>query len=80
MANYGLDSLALVNVKRTPSTNFDDSPDLNILQLLVFPEHLYFRCECSRVKRDWLESVEEAKRRQHEERALVRQATIRGFI
>jgi hypothetical protein len=81
VANYSLDSLALINVKRTPSANFDDSSsDLNIIQLLVFPEHLYFRCESSRMKRDWLESVEEAKRTQHEERALVRQATIRGFI
>lgn len=76
--NYSLDSLALINVKRTPSKNFDDSSDLNIVQLLVFPEHLYLRCESARVKREWLESVEEAKRKQHEERALVRQATIRA--
>uniref|UniRef100_A0A914MCX0 Exocyst complex component 8 n=1 Tax=Meloidogyne incognita TaxID=6306 RepID=A0A914MCX0_MELIC len=75
-ANYSLDSLALINVKRTPS-NFDESSE-NIVQLLVFPEYLYLRCENARVKRDWLESVEETKRKQHEERALVRQATIRA--
>lgn len=57
-----------------------DSSELNLIQLLVFPEQLYFRCESGRMKREWLDSVEEAKKKQQEEKAMVRQATIRGFI
>ena len=82
VSNYCLDSLALVNVKRAPVTTTggsDSSNELNLVQLLVFPEQLYLRCESARVKREWLDSVEDAKRKQQEEKALVRQATIRGI-
>jgi hypothetical protein len=75
--------VALVNVKRAPimiNSGSSDSTELNLIQLLVFPEQLYFRCESARVKREWLDSVEEAKRKQQEEKALVRQATIRGIL
>lgn len=79
VSNYSLDSLALVNVKRVPIVlSGVDSAELNLVQLLVFPEQLYLRCESARTKREWLDSVEEAKRKQQEEQALVRQATIRA--
>lgn len=82
MSNFSLDSLALVNVKRAAIATVggsDSSNELNLIQLLVFPEQLYLRCESARVKREWLDSVEDAKRKQQEEKALVRQATIRGL-
>lgn len=79
MSNYQLDSIALVNVKRVPAAaSRANLAEHNLVQLLVFPEQPYLRAENARIKREWLDSVEEAKRKQQEERALVRQATIRG--
>lgn len=79
VSNYQLDSIALVNVKRVPITiSGSDLTEQNLVQLLVFPEQPYLRAENARIKREWLESIEEAKRKQQEERALVRQATIRA--
>lgn len=85
VSNYPLESVALVNVKRAPAIAISniagtaDPSELNLIQLLVFPEQLYFRCESGRVKREWLDSVEDAKKKQQEEKAMVRQATIRGY-
>ncbi|KAI3409981.1 hypothetical protein GPALN_006347 [Globodera pallida] len=80
--NYSIESLALVNVKGFGTATMDSgtngSTEQHLVQLLVFPEQMFLRCENGRMKREWLESVEEAKRRQQEERALVRQATIRA--
>uniref|UniRef100_A0A914HD47 Exocyst component Exo84 C-terminal domain-containing protein n=1 Tax=Globodera rostochiensis TaxID=31243 RepID=A0A914HD47_GLORO len=81
--NYSIESLALVNVKGFGNATMMDSgtnssTEQHLVQLLVFPEQMFLRCENGRMKREWLESVEEAKRRQQEERALVRQATIRA--
>ena len=72
---HTLDSLAVVNVKRTAGSQLTEE---QILQLLIFPEQLYVKCESARMKREWFEGIEQAKRRQQQEHSLVRQATIRG--
>ncbi|KAL3084942.1 hypothetical protein niasHS_010011 [Heterodera schachtii] len=80
--NYPIESLALVNVKGVGTVTSDigtnPSAEQHLVQLLVFPDQMFLRCENGRMKREWLEQMEEAKRRQQEERALVRQATIRA--
>jgi len=48
----------------------------HLLQLLIFPGQMFIKCENARIKRDWLDSIEEMKRKQQEIGALVRQATI----
>lgn len=48
--------------------------------MIIFPEQLYVKCESSRVKRQWLEGVENAKRLLEQEKNLHRQATIRGWL
>uniref|UniRef100_A0A7E4USQ0 Exo84_C domain-containing protein n=1 Tax=Panagrellus redivivus TaxID=6233 RepID=A0A7E4USQ0_PANRE len=72
---HNLDSLAVVNVKQKRGTT---STGDQILQLLIFPDQLYVKCESARVKREWFEGIEQAKRKQQQENSLVRQATIRA--
>ena len=74
---HTLDSLAVVNVKRTVGARAAGD---QILQFLIFPEQLYVKCENVKVKREWFEGVEQAKRKQQQEESLQRQATIRGEI
>lgn len=69
-SSHSLDNLAVVNVKRSMN-------DL-VLQLLIFPEQIYVKCENARVKKEWFDGIEQAKRRKEQENLLVRQATIRG--
>uniref|UniRef100_A0AC35FNL0 Exocyst component Exo84 C-terminal domain-containing protein n=1 Tax=Panagrolaimus sp. PS1159 TaxID=55785 RepID=A0AC35FNL0_9BILA len=72
---HTLDSLAVVNVKRTPGSQITGE---QILQLLIFPDQIYIKAESARAKREWFEGIEQAKRRQQQENSLVRQATIRA--
>uniref|UniRef100_A0A915IHA0 Exocyst component Exo84 C-terminal domain-containing protein n=1 Tax=Romanomermis culicivorax TaxID=13658 RepID=A0A915IHA0_ROMCU len=70
---YQLENLAIINAK-------DDSNSLssnNTFKLLVFPEHKLFQCGNSRVKKQWIDTVENAKKRMIREGSLMRQATIR---
>ncbi|TKR95549.1 hypothetical protein L596_009701 [Steinernema carpocapsae] len=71
-STHQLNGLAAVNVKaRGGATD-------HTLKLLIFPEQRYFRCENARVKREWLDGVEQAKKNMLKEGSLVRQETIRG--
>uniref|UniRef100_A0A1I8ARD1 Exo84_C domain-containing protein n=1 Tax=Steinernema glaseri TaxID=37863 RepID=A0A1I8ARD1_9BILA len=72
-STHQLSGLAAVNVKARGADG-----DNNVLKLLIFPEQRYFRCENPRVKRSWLEGVEQAKKDMLREGSLVRQETIRG--
>lgn len=69
-SSHSLDNLAVVNVKRSMN-------DL-VLQLLIFPEQIYIKCENGRIKKEWFDGIEHAKRKKEQENLLVRQATIRG--
>uniref|UniRef100_A0A914E4H4 Exocyst component Exo84 C-terminal domain-containing protein n=1 Tax=Acrobeloides nanus TaxID=290746 RepID=A0A914E4H4_9BILA len=69
-STHSIDNLAVVNVKRAMS-------DL-VLQLLIFPEQIYIKCENGRVKKEWFDGIEHAKRTKEQENSLVRQATIRA--
>lgn len=70
-----LDSIAVVNVKRAVGSRTAGD---QILQFLIFPDQLYVKCESAKIKREWFEGVEEAKRRLQQENSLQRQATIRA--
>ncbi|XP_042542231.1 exocyst complex component 8 [Dipodomys spectabilis] len=54
-ALYPLDGLAVVNVK-------DNPPMKDMFKLLMFPESRIFQAENAKVKREWLEVLEETKR------------------
>uniref|UniRef100_A0A914V189 Exocyst component Exo84 C-terminal domain-containing protein n=1 Tax=Plectus sambesii TaxID=2011161 RepID=A0A914V189_9BILA len=68
---FQLENMAAVNVKDAGDATF-------AFKLLVFPEHKYFGCDSLRTKRQWLDSIEAAKRQMIQESSLVRQATIRN--
>ncbi|CAD5206066.1 unnamed protein product [Bursaphelenchus okinawaensis] len=72
---HRLDSVAIVNVKRAATEN--PFAEL-IMQLMIFPEQLYLKCDAPRVKKQWLEGIENAKRSLEKEKNLHRQATIRA--
>ncbi|XP_028903535.1 exocyst complex component 8 [Ornithorhynchus anatinus] len=65
-ALYPLDGLAVVNVK-------DNPPMKDMFKLLMFPEGRIFQAENAKVKREWLEVLEEAKRALAGERRLRQQ-------
>ncbi|XP_036292220.1 exocyst complex component 8 [Pipistrellus kuhlii] len=54
-ALYPLDGLAVVNVK-------DNPPMKDMFKLLMFPESRIFQAENAKIKREWLEVLEETKR------------------
>uniref|UniRef100_A0A8C6VPT9 Exocyst complex component 8 n=1 Tax=Naja naja TaxID=35670 RepID=A0A8C6VPT9_NAJNA len=54
-ALYPLDGLAVVNVK-------DNPPMKDMFKLLMFPESRIFQAENAKIKKEWLEVLEEAKR------------------
>ncbi|KAI6174863.1 Exocyst complex component 8 [Aphelenchoides bicaudatus] len=70
-----LENVAIVNVKRAQTQH---SYAELIIQLIIFPEQLFIKCESARVKRQWLEGIESAKRLLEQEKSLHRQATIRA--
>uniref|UniRef100_A0A0N5AU38 Exocyst complex component 8 n=1 Tax=Syphacia muris TaxID=451379 RepID=A0A0N5AU38_9BILA len=73
-SSHSLNALAAVNVKDRDGGEKSDSA----FKLLIFPEQRVYCCESSRMKKDWLEGIENAKREMLQENFLVRQATIRG--
>ncbi|CAJ0574399.1 unnamed protein product, partial [Mesorhabditis spiculigera] len=75
-STFSLNALAAVNVKDRESRGMASADQL--FKLLIFPEHRYYRCESSRVKKQWLDEIETAKRVLLQEGSLQRQATIRG--
>jgi hypothetical protein len=76
-STHRLENVAIVNVKRPPT----EQPYAElIIQLIIFPEQLYIKCESARVKRQWLDGIENAKRLLEHEKSLHRQATIRGIL
>ncbi|KYO18793.1 exocyst complex component 8 [Alligator mississippiensis] len=54
-ALYPLDGLAVVNVK-------DNPPMKDMFKLLMFPEGRIFQAENAKIKKEWLEVLEETKR------------------
>lgn len=76
VANHSLDNIAIVNFK-SHGANF--TTEKHILQLLIFPEQLYVKCENARIKKEWLEGIEQAKKKREQAKSHVRQATIRGL-
>ncbi|XP_006902948.1 PREDICTED: exocyst complex component 8 [Elephantulus edwardii] len=60
-ALYPLDGLAVVNVK-------DNPPMKDMFKLLMFPESRIFQAENAKIKREWLEVLEDTKRALSEKR------------
>uniref|UniRef100_A0A8C8S2Z8 Exocyst complex component 8 n=1 Tax=Pelusios castaneus TaxID=367368 RepID=A0A8C8S2Z8_9SAUR len=54
-ALYPLDGLAVINVK-------DNPPMKDMFKLLMFPESRIFQAENAKIKKEWLEVLEETKR------------------
>jgi hypothetical protein len=79
VSNQHLNDIAIINVKNSSRTNMNQNAG-HVFQLLIFPEQIFVKCESARTKRDWLDTIEELKRKQQELGALVRQATIKGFV
>uniref|UniRef100_A0A5S6QFB0 Exo84_C domain-containing protein n=1 Tax=Trichuris muris TaxID=70415 RepID=A0A5S6QFB0_TRIMR len=67
---YELENVALINVKSSDSC-------MNVFKVLVFPNQIYYSCESSLVKKQWLDSVDKAKKAMLRHGSLLRQATIR---
>ncbi|KHJ48521.1 Vps51/Vps67 [Trichuris suis] len=67
---YELENVALINVKSSDSC-------MNVFKVLVFPNQIYYSCESSLVKKQWLDSVDKAKKAMLRQGSLLRQATIR---
>ncbi|PKK33499.1 exocyst complex component 8, partial [Columba livia] len=71
-ALYPLDRLAVVNVK-------DNPPMKDMFKLLMFPESRIFQAENAKIKKEWLDVLEETKRNQalSEKRRLEQEALPR---
>lgn len=71
-ALYPLDGLAVVNVK-------DNPPMKDMFKLLMFPESRIFQAENAKIKKEWLEVLEETKRNRalSEKRRLEQEAMPR---
>ncbi|XP_071997221.1 exocyst complex component 8 [Engystomops pustulosus] len=54
-ALYNLDDLAVVNVK-------ENSPMKNMFKILMFPESRIFQAENAKIKKEWLDILEETKK------------------
>ncbi|KAM6465592.1 exocyst complex component 8 [Liasis olivaceus] len=72
-ALYPLDGLAVVNVK-------DNPPMKDMFKLLMFPESRIFQAENAKIKKEWLEVLEEAKRNRvlSEKRRLEQEVPTRA--
>ncbi|XP_015282807.1 PREDICTED: exocyst complex component 8 [Gekko japonicus] len=72
-ALYPLDGLAVVNVK-------DNPPMKDMFKLLMFPESRIFQAENAKIKKEWLEVLEETKRNRvlSEKRRLEEEAPARA--
>ncbi|VDN59892.1 unnamed protein product [Dracunculus medinensis] len=71
-SSHHLNSLAAVNIKDRDGDGTDSS-----FKLLIFPDQRVYQAENNRLKREWLENIENAKRSLLNEGLLVRQTTIR---
>ncbi|XP_032072732.1 exocyst complex component 8 [Thamnophis elegans] len=73
-ALYPLDGLAVVNVK-------DNPPMKDMFKLLMFPESRIFQAENAKIKKEWLEVLEEAKRNRvlSEKRRLEQEVPTRAL-
>ncbi|GMR56445.1 hypothetical protein PMAYCL1PPCAC_26640 [Pristionchus mayeri] len=74
-STFNLNSIAAVIVRERESGG--DSAGL-VLKLLIFPDQIFYRCDTARLKQQWFDAIEAAKRSQLREGGLQRQATIRG--
>ncbi|XP_062980458.1 exocyst complex component 8 [Elgaria multicarinata webbii] len=72
-ALYPLDGLAVVNVK-------DNPPMKDMFKLLMFPESRIFQAENAKIKKEWLEVLEETKRNRvlSEKRRLEQEVPTRA--
>ncbi|XP_070590059.1 exocyst complex component 8 [Erythrolamprus reginae] len=73
-ALYPLDGLAVVNVK-------DNPPMKDMFKLLMFPESRIFQAENAKIKKEWLEVLDEAKRNRvlSEKRRLEQEVPTRAL-
>ncbi|VDN01465.1 unnamed protein product [Thelazia callipaeda] len=73
-SSHPLNNLAAVNIKDGENSEVATS----MFKLLIFPGQRIFLAESARVKKEWLECIDNAKKEMLHEGSLVRQATIRG--
>ncbi|VDK65148.1 unnamed protein product [Onchocerca ochengi] len=73
-SSHPLNNIAAVNIKDRENGETATS----MFKLLIFPGQRVFLAENARIKKEWLECIENAKRELLHEGSLVRQATIRG--
>ncbi|EJW75868.1 PH domain-containing protein [Wuchereria bancrofti] len=73
-SSHPLNNIAAVNIKDRENGETVTS----MFKLLIFPGQRVFLAENARIKKDWLDCIENAKRELLHEGSLVRQATIRG--
>uniref|UniRef100_A0A0R3RQK9 Exocyst complex component 8 n=1 Tax=Elaeophora elaphi TaxID=1147741 RepID=A0A0R3RQK9_9BILA len=71
---HPLNNIAAVNIKDRENGETETS----MFKLLIFPGQRVFLAESARIKKEWLDCIENAKRELLHEGSLVRQATIRG--
>ncbi|VBB27067.1 unnamed protein product [Acanthocheilonema viteae] len=73
-SSHPLNNIAAVNIKDRENGETATS----MFKLLIFPGQKIFLAESARIKKEWLDCIENAKRELLHEGSLVRQATIRG--
>ncbi|CAG9540323.1 unnamed protein product [Cercopithifilaria johnstoni] len=73
-SSHPLNNIAAVNIKDRENGKTATS----MFKLLIFPGQRVFLAENARIKKEWLDCIENAKRELIHEGSLVRQATIRG--
>ncbi|VIO96675.1 Uncharacterized protein BM_BM7247 [Brugia malayi] len=73
-SSHPLNNIAAVNIKDRENGETVTS----MFKLLIFPGQRFFLAENARIKKEWLDCIENAKRELLHEGSLVRQATIRG--
>uniref|UniRef100_A0A0N4Z8P5 Exo84_C domain-containing protein n=1 Tax=Parastrongyloides trichosuri TaxID=131310 RepID=A0A0N4Z8P5_PARTI len=77
-ASHQLSSLAAVNVKNRGSDTVEGVSKDRMFKLLIFPDQYYIMCDTVRLKNEWLEKIDNAKKDKLQESNLIRQNTIRG--
>lgn len=65
-SNHRLSEIAVVNFKSSTKSATSNKQNCLIIQLLIFPEQMFIKCDSAFVKRDWLDCIEELKRQQQE--------------
>uniref|UniRef100_A0AC35TYL8 Exocyst complex component 8 n=1 Tax=Rhabditophanes sp. KR3021 TaxID=114890 RepID=A0AC35TYL8_9BILA len=77
-STFPLASVAAVNVKSRNTEDLDETSKDLVFMLLIFPDQHYIKCDSARVKNEWLEKIDLAKKEKIQESNLQRQNTIRG--